>query len=129
VCWQNALICGGCYAGDVSHAPHRDGFAAKGVSSPSGEFLRGMWQAVFDRGTAGFKPERQGRADGGRTVDDTDCLSENAAVWRQIARAVSGFVHDFKGFKDEMNDQGLQQTEERMTMLDRKMNFAGAGTC
>ncbi|UWR21045.1 phage major capsid protein [Sulfitobacter sp. S190] len=36
-----------------------------------------------------------------------------------VRRAVTGFVHDFKGFQADIETK-LQQTEERMTMLDRK---------
>ena len=36
-----------------------------------------------------------------------------------VRRAVSGFVCEFKGFQAEIETK-LQQTEERMTMLDRK---------
>ncbi len=36
-----------------------------------------------------------------------------------VRRAVSGFVSEFKGFQAEIETK-LQQTEERMTMLDRK---------
>lgn len=40
----------------------------------------------------------------------------------EVRQAVTGFVQDFKGFQAEMTTR-LQQTEERMTMLDRKMNL------
>ncbi|MEO9651613.1 MAG: phage major capsid protein [Roseobacter sp.] len=39
-----------------------------------------------------------------------------------VRQAVSGFVNDFKEFQTEI-DQKLQQTEERLTMLDRKSNI------
>ncbi|APE43820.1 capsid protein [Sulfitobacter alexandrii] len=38
----------------------------------------------------------------------------------EVRRAVTGFVTDFRGFQSEIETK-LQQTEERMTMLDRKM--------
>ncbi|MBD3662928.1 phage major capsid protein [Sulfitobacter sp. TSTF-M16] len=38
----------------------------------------------------------------------------------EVRAAVTGFVTDFKGFQAEIETK-LQQTEERMTMLDRKM--------
>ncbi|WP_282059970.1 phage major capsid protein [Roseobacter litoralis] len=38
-----------------------------------------------------------------------------------VKQAVTGFVNDFKEFQTEMK-QKLQQTEERLTMLDRKSN-------
>jgi HK97 family phage major capsid protein len=40
-----------------------------------------------------------------------------------VRRAVSGFVTQFKGFQAEIETK-LQQTEERMTMLDRKTMIA-----
>jgi uncharacterized protein YeaO (DUF488 family) len=40
----------------------------------------------------------------------------------EVRAAVTGFVTDFKGFQAEI-DSKLQQTEERMTMLDRKMTL------
>lgn len=38
----------------------------------------------------------------------------------EVRQAVTGFVTDFKAFQGEIETK-LQQTEERMTMLDRKM--------
>ncbi|MGR3608251.1 MAG: phage major capsid protein, partial [Sulfitobacter sp.] len=52
-----------------------------------------------------------------RMVDDMGDEPSGAVV--EIRRAVGDFVHDFKGFQDDMTTK-LQQTEERMTMLDRK---------
>ncbi|MGJ8546804.1 MAG: phage major capsid protein [Sulfitobacter sp.] len=40
----------------------------------------------------------------------------------EVRQAAIGFANDFKGFQDNL-DRKLQQAEERMTMLDRKMNF------
>src|SRR6056297_2900618 len=40
----------------------------------------------------------------------------------EVRAAVTGFVTDFKGFQAEIETK-LQQTEERMTMLDRKMTL------
>lgn len=40
----------------------------------------------------------------------------------EVRAAVTGFVTDFKGFQAEIETR-LQQTEERMTMLDRKMTL------
>ena len=37
----------------------------------------------------------------------------------EVRQAVTGFVREFKGFQAEITTK-LQQTEERMTMLDRK---------
>lgn len=42
---------------------------------------------------------------------------------REVKQAMTGFVSEFKGFQDEIQTK-LQQTEERMTMLDRKTQFA-----
>ena len=39
-----------------------------------------------------------------------------------VRQAVTGFVQDFKSFQTEI-DTKLQQTEERLTMLDRKSNM------
>ncbi|KIN77432.1 phage major capsid protein [Sulfitobacter mediterraneus] len=40
----------------------------------------------------------------------------------EVRQAVNGFVTEFKGFQTEIETK-LQQTEERMTMLDRKMTL------
>lgn len=40
----------------------------------------------------------------------------------EVRTAVTGFVTDFKGFQAEIETK-LQQTEERMTMLDQKMTM------
>ncbi|QJF51508.1 phage major capsid protein [Roseobacter ponti] len=40
-----------------------------------------------------------------------------------VRQAVTGFVNDFKSFQSEI-DTKLQQTEERLTMLDRKSTFS-----
>ncbi|WP_375227416.1 phage major capsid protein [Roseobacter sp. S98] len=39
-----------------------------------------------------------------------------------VRQAVTGFVTDFKNFQNEI-DMKMQQTEERLTMLDRKSNI------
>lgn len=46
----------------------------------------------------------------------------NASPAEEVRAAVTGFVTDFKGFQAEIETK-LQQTEERMTMLDRKMTL------
>ncbi len=52
-------------------------------------------------------------------------MTEEKAVGNELSpaqdvrRAVTGFVHEFKGFQAEIETK-LQQTEERMNMLDRK---------
>jgi len=40
----------------------------------------------------------------------------------EVRQAVSGFVSDFKGFRAEINSK-LQQSEERIAMMDRKMTL------
>ena len=47
----------------------------------------------------------------------------HASPAEEVRAAVTGFVTDFKGFQADIETK-LQQTEERMTMLDRKMNSA-----
>jgi HK97 family phage major capsid protein len=42
----------------------------------------------------------------------------------EVKLAISGFVNEFKGFQSEMQSK-IQQTEERLTMLDRKSYRAG----
>ncbi|MEP5730951.1 MAG: phage major capsid protein [Sulfitobacter sp.] len=44
----------------------------------------------------------------------------DASPAEEVRAAVTGFVTDFKGFQAEIETK-LQQTEERMTMLDQKM--------
>jgi HK97 family phage major capsid protein len=45
-----------------------------------------------------------------------------ASAAEEVRQAMTGFVHDLKGFQAKMTTK-LQQTEERMTMLDRKMTL------
>ena len=40
----------------------------------------------------------------------------------EVRQAVSGFVSDFNGFRAEINSK-LQQSEERIAMMDRKMTL------
>jgi HK97 family phage major capsid protein len=42
---------------------------------------------------------------------------------QDVKQAMTGFVNDFKGFQADIQTK-LQQTEERLTMLDRKSNTA-----
>ncbi len=44
---------------------------------------------------------------------------EDLSPVQEVTQAVNGFASDFKGFQDEIEIK-LQQTEERLTMLDRK---------
>lgn len=48
---------------------------------------------------------------------------EDVPAVREVKQAVAGFISEFKGFRDEIQDR-LQQTEERVTMLDRKTQLA-----
>lgn len=51
---------------------------------------------------------------------ETKEMGSDLSPAEEVRQAVNGFVTDFKGFQAEMNSK-LQQSEERMTMLDRKM--------
>ncbi|MCE8546089.1 phage major capsid protein [Ruegeria pomeroyi] len=44
---------------------------------------------------------------------------EGVPLVQEVKQAMTGFVNEFKGFRTEVETK-LQQTEERMTMLDRK---------
>ena len=48
---------------------------------------------------------------------------EGLSPAQDVAEAVAGFVTQFKGFQAELQTK-LQQTEERLTMLDRKSTIA-----
>ncbi len=48
---------------------------------------------------------------------------EDVPLVQEVKQAVSGFINEFKGFQSEMQVK-LKQTEERMTMLDRKSQIA-----
>ncbi len=48
---------------------------------------------------------------------------EGAPVVHEVKQAVTGFVSEFKGFQSEIEEK-LKQTEERLTMLDRKSKIA-----
>ncbi|HBS51048.1 MAG TPA: phage major capsid protein [Rhodobacteraceae bacterium] len=55
---------------------------------------------------------------------ETSALAGEAVpLARDVKAAVAGFVTEFKGFRDDIETR-LQQTEERMTMLDRKSHQA-----
>ena len=45
---------------------------------------------------------------------------EGVPLVQEVKQAMAGFVNEFKGLKAEVKTQ-LQQTEERLTMLDRKV--------
>ncbi len=48
---------------------------------------------------------------------------DGASLVQEVKQAMAGFVNEFKGLKAEVKTQ-LQQTEERLTMLDRKSTIA-----
>ena len=50
-------------------------------------------------------------------------VREDAPFVHEVKQAVTGFVSEFKGFQAEIETK-LQQTEERLTMLDRKSQIA-----
>ena len=52
-------------------------------------------------------------------MSDTDQDAAGLTPAEDVRRAVTGFVTQFKGFQADIETK-LQQTEERMTMLDRK---------
>jgi HK97 family phage major capsid protein len=52
-------------------------------------------------------------------MSDTERDAAELSLAEDVRRAVTGFVKQFKGFQAEIETK-LQQTEERMTMLDRK---------
>lgn len=48
---------------------------------------------------------------------------EAVPLVQEVKQAMTGFVEEFKGLQDQVQTK-LQQTEERLTMLDRKTNIA-----
>ena len=56
-------------------------------------------------------------------TDIAALAGEGAPLVQEVKQAVTGFVSEFKGFQDEVQSK-LKQTEERLTMLDRKSQFA-----
>ena len=48
---------------------------------------------------------------------------EGVPLVQEVKQAMTGFVSEFKGFQTEIETK-LQQTEERLTMLDRKSQIA-----
>lgn len=53
-------------------------------------------------------------------MSETETGDTEVSPAEEVRLAVTGFVTDFKGFQSEIETK-LQQTEERVTMLDRKM--------
>ncbi len=52
-------------------------------------------------------------------TDNAALTGTGAPVVHEVKQAMTGFVNEFKGLKAEVQTK-LQQTEERLTMLDRK---------
>ncbi len=48
---------------------------------------------------------------------------EGVPLVQEVKQAMTGFVSEFKGFQDDIETK-LKQTEERLTMLDRKSQIA-----
>lgn len=59
------------------------------------------------------------------TTESTSRIGEDLSPITQVKSAITGFVTDFKTLKSDMTNR-LQQTEERMTMMERK-SFAPLG--
>ncbi|AUQ62811.1 phage major capsid protein [Phaeobacter inhibens] len=57
------------------------------------------------------------------TQSHPDPTAHSHVAPQEVKQAVADFVHNFNGFKDDIALK-LKQTEERMTMLDRKSHFA-----
>lgn len=55
--------------------------------------------------------------------DTPDLANQAVPLTQEVTQAMSGFLREFKGFQDVVKVK-LKQTEERMTMLDRKTNRA-----
>ncbi|MEM7319620.1 MAG: phage major capsid protein [Pseudomonadota bacterium] len=56
-------------------------------------------------------------------TDQPALAGRGVPVVQEVKQAMTGFVNEFKGFQSEI-EMKLQQTEERMTMLDRKSHLA-----
>jgi HK97 family phage major capsid protein len=56
-------------------------------------------------------------------TDHPALAGEGVPLVQEVKQAMTGFVNEFKGFKDDM-DLKLKQQEERLTMLDRKSQIA-----
>lgn len=48
---------------------------------------------------------------------------EGVPLVQEVKQAMTGFVNEFKGFQNDIEEK-LKQTEERLTMLDRKSQIA-----
>lgn len=56
-------------------------------------------------------------------TDNPAVAGKGTPLVQEVKQAMTGFVSEFKGFQDEIQSK-LQQTEERLTMLDRKSTQA-----
>lgn len=56
-------------------------------------------------------------------TDGPALAGDGVPLVQEVKQAMTGFVSEFKGFRDEIQTK-LQQTEERLTMLDRKTQTA-----
>jgi len=56
-------------------------------------------------------------------TDNPALTGEAVPLVQEVKQAMTGFVNEFKGFQSDIETK-LQQTEERLTMLDRKSNIA-----
>ena len=57
-------------------------------------------------------------------TDNPALSGDHVSGVRDMKQAMSGFVSELKSFRDDIQSK-LKQTEERLTMLDRKTTFAG----
>lgn len=56
-------------------------------------------------------------------TDELALAGDGVPLVQEVKQAMTGFVSEFKGFQEEIQTK-LQQTEERLTMLDRKSQTA-----
>ena len=56
-------------------------------------------------------------------TDNPALTGEAVPLVQEVKQAMTGFVNEFKGFQSDIETK-LQQTEERLTMLDRKSTIA-----
>ena len=57
-------------------------------------------------------------------TDNPALSGDHVSGVRDMKQAMSSFVSELKSFRDDIQSK-LKQTEERLTMLDRKTTFAG----
>ncbi len=56
-------------------------------------------------------------------TDNPALAGKDMPLVQEVKQAMTGFVSEFKGFQDQIQSK-LQQSEERLTMLDRKTHMA-----